>query len=123
VPFVAQPGSYGVNGVLTATPSDLDMSLIDSNGNVLDSSGNSPLEDESCSAVIEPGKTYYYRVFGYVAAGTQFTITSTQYFSDSITSTGSGSQFTGTQTSGVTKLRLVRFTVNPLTKSVTFRLL
>jgi hypothetical protein len=105
------------------TPADLDMDLIDDAGHVLDSSGNPPLASESCSAVIIPGHTYYYRIYGYVAAATQFQIQSTQYFSDSITGGGSGSQFAGTQKQGTMQLHVVRFTLNPLTKSVTTRLL
>lgn len=123
VPFTAQPGSFGVTGVLTAnTPSDLDMELVDSDGNVLASSGNAPLEDESCSAVIEPGKTYYYRVIGYIAGATQFSIASTQFFSDSITSGSAGSQFAGTQRKGVKNVNLMRFTINPLTRLVSIKL-
>jgi hypothetical protein len=121
VPFVAKPGAFGVTGVMsTSIPADLDFELRDSAGNVLDSSGNF-IEDESCSAVIVPGQTYIYRVIGYIGAATPFTITSTQFFSDSITS--GGSSFTGTQTQGITNVRLVRFTVNPLTKAVSVKLL
>jgi hypothetical protein len=121
VPFVAQPGAFGVTGVMTTgIPADLDFELRDANGNVLDSSGNF-IADESCSGVIVPGNTYVYRVIGYVGAATPFTITSTQYFSDSITS--GGSSFTGTQTQGITNVRLVRFTVNPLTRAVSVKLL
>jgi hypothetical protein len=121
VPFVAKPGAFGVTGVMTTgVPADLDFELRDSNGNVLDSSGNF-ITDESCSGVIVPGNTYVYRVIGYVGAATPFTITSTQFFSESITS--GGSSFTGTQTQGITNVRLVRVTVNPLTRAVSVRLL
>ena len=87
---------------------------------MLDSSGNF-IDAESCSAVIVPGNTYIYRVIGYVGVATPFTITSTQFFSDSIT--GGGSSFAGTQSQGVTNVRLVRFSVNPITRAVTVRLL
>lgn len=121
VPFVAKPGAFGVTGVMTTSiPGDLDFELRDSAGNVLDSSGNF-LDAESCSAVIVPGNTYVYRAIGYVNAATQFTITSTQFFSDSITS--SGSSFTGSQTQGIANVRLVRVTVNPLTRAVSVKLL
>jgi hypothetical protein len=121
VPFVAQPGSFGVTGTLTtATPADLDLELRDANDNVLDSSGNF-LTEEQVSGVVVPGRTYKYHVIGYAGAAVQFTINSTQFFSDSIT--GGSSSFTGGQTQGVTNVRLVRFTVNPLTRAVSFRLL
>lgn len=122
VPFTALPGSFGVTGVMTTTtPADLDFELRDSAGNVLSSSGEF-LDAETCSAVITPGQTYYYRVIGYVAGPTQFTIASKQFFSDSIT--GGGNQFAGTQNAGRTSgLHSVRFTVNPLLRTVTARLL
>lgn len=121
VPFVAKQGAFGVTGVMTTNiPADLDFELRDANGNVLDSSGNF-IDDESCSAVIVPGNTYVYRVIGYLNVPTQFTITSTQFFSDSITS--SGSSFTGSQSQGITQVRMVRFTLNPLTNAVSVRLL
>lgn len=126
VPFTAQPGAFGVTGVMTnATPADLDMELLDSDGNVLASSGNT-LTAESCSAVIVPGRTYIYRVIGYAAGPTQFSIESTQFFSDSITGAGAGnggSQFAGSQKQGVMNVHLMRYTVNPLTRLVSLRLL
>lgn len=121
VPFVAQAGSFGVTGVMnTATPADLDFELRDDAGNVLDSSGNF-ITEETCSAVIVPGRTYIYRVIGYANGPTQFSIASTQFFSDSIT--GGGQQFSGGQQSGQTLVRLVRFSVNPITRIVSVRLL
>jgi len=123
VPFTAKPGSFGVTGRLTtATPADLDFELLDSNGNVLDSSGNF-IDPEEVSGVIVPGRTYVYRVIGYGNGPTQFTITSTQFFSDSITGGSGGSSFGGQSQQGLTSIRLVRFTVNPLTKAVSLRLL
>jgi hypothetical protein len=120
VPFTAQPGSFGVTGRLTtSTPADLDFELRDSEGNVLDSSGNF-LDAEECSAIIVPGRTYVYHVIGYGNGPTQFSIESTQFFSDSITG---GNQFRGGQTQGISNVGLVRFTVNPLTRAVSVRLL
>jgi hypothetical protein len=121
VPFTAQPGSFGVTGKLNTTnPADLDFELRDSNDNVLATSGNF-LTEEEVSGVIVPGRTYKYRVIGYGAGPTQFTIESTQFFSDSITS--GGSSFGQQRPQGITTVRLVRFTVNPLTRAVSVRLL
>lgn len=107
----------------TTTPADLDFELRDSNDNVLATSGNF-LAEEEVSGVIVPGRTYKYRVIGYGAGPTQFTIESTQFFSDSITGGGSGGSSFGQQKpQGVTTVRLVRFTVNPLTRAVSVRLL
>jgi hypothetical protein len=122
IPFTAQPGSFGATGRLTTTtPGDLDFEIRDSSGNVLDSSGNF-IDAEEVSAVIVPGRTYIYRVIGYAAGPTQFTINSTQFFSDTITGGSGGSSF-GQPTQGVTNVRLMRFTVNPLTRIVTARIL
>lgn len=124
VPFTAQLGSFGVTGKLnTTTPGDLDFELRDGNDNVLATSGNF-LAEEEVSGVIVPGKTYKYRVIGYGAGPTQFTIESTQFFSDSITGGGAGGSSFGQQRpQGITTARLVRFTVNPLTRAVSVRLL
>jgi hypothetical protein len=120
VPFTAREGAFGVNGRLTATlPFDLDFELRDNNGNVLDTSGNlGPDEDVSGSLV--PGQTYIYRVIGYVSGPTPFTITSEQFILGS--SSGHGSPFRP-PIRGVTSSRVVRFTVNPLTKTISLRLL
>ncbi len=120
VPFTAREGAFGVNGQLTATlPFDLDFELRDNNGNVLDTSGNlGPDEDVSGSLI--PGQTYVYRVIGYGNGPTPFTITSEQF----ILGSGSGSASTfGSPTTGVNSLHVVRFTVNPLTKTVSLKLL
>lgn len=124
VPFTAQPGAFGVTGRLTtATPADLDFELRDSNNNVLDSSGNF-IDAEEVSGVIVPGRTYKYRVIGYGNGPTQFTIVSTQFFSDSITGGGSGGSSFGQQSQqGLTTIKLVRFTINPLTRAVSIQLL
>ncbi|MDQ4121518.1 MAG: M36 family metallopeptidase [Acidobacteriota bacterium] len=123
VPFTAQPGSFGVTGVLS-TPAfcDLDFYLLDSNNNVLASSGNLDANEE-VSGVIVPGATYKYRVINYASYPTQFTIVSTQFFSDSLTTPSSGGSSFGQATTGVTTTSLVRFTVNPLTGAVTGQVL
>jgi hypothetical protein len=120
VPFTAREGAFGVNGRLTATvPFDLDFELRDANGNVLDTSGNLG-PDEEVSGSVVPGQTYTYRVIGYGSGPTPFTITSEQFILGS--GGGSGSTF-GTATSGVASLGVVRFTVNPLTRTISLRLL
>lgn len=123
VPFTAQPGSFGVTGVLS-TPAfcDLDFYLLDSNNKELASSGNLD-SNEEVSGVIVPGQTYKYRVVNWASYPTQFTIVSTQFFSDSLTSPGSGGSSFGQPANGVMTTNLVRFTVNPLTKDVSVRLL
>jgi hypothetical protein len=128
VPFVAQENTYGVDGTLSASPSqgsypDLDFQLRDSEGNVINTSGNFGPR-EMVSGAIVPGRTYVYRVVGFVNGPTQFQIVSKQYFMPGTTGAGgSGSSSFMPQTQGVMTVRKVRFAVNPLTKLVTVRLL
>lgn len=127
VPFVARPGSFSVEGTLDSAPlslgvlPDLDFELRDDQGNVLATSGNLGPK-EQVGGGITPGKTYIYRVVGFGNGPTQFTITSTQFIDGSAGSGGSGSAFLN-PTQGVSAARLVRFTVNPLTRTVTARIL
>ena len=122
VPFVGKAGAFGVNAKLSTTIfADVDFELRDSNGRVLASSGNLG-PDEELSGLITPGQNYVYRVVGYGNGPTPFNIISEQYLSDTIGG-NNGSQFTGTQTQELALIRIVRFTVNPLTKTVTTKLL
>jgi Fungalysin metallopeptidase (M36) len=127
VPFVAKPNSFSVQGKLAASPvsliavPDLDFELRDDQGNVLATSGNLGPQEEVGGGLI-PGRTYVYRVIGFANAPTQFTITSSQFI-DGAASSGGGSSAFLPSTQGTTVTRLVRFTINPLTRSVTTRLL
>jgi hypothetical protein len=126
VPFVAKPNSFSVQGKLDAAPlslvayPDFDFELRDDQGNVLASSGNLGPKEEVGGGII-PGRTYVYRVVGFANAPSQFTITSSQFIDGSGGSTGSSAFLP--QTQGVSVTGLVRFTVNPLTRSVTARVL
>lgn len=133
VPFVAKAGAFGVQGALDTTPNagaapDLDFELRDDQGHVLATSGNLG-PNESVGGGVTPGKTYVYRVVGYASGPAQFTIRSEQFINlgangstGGTSSTSTGSNFLP-QTSGVsTPTRLVRFSVNPLTKTVSARI-
>jgi hypothetical protein len=133
VPFVAHEGAFGVQGTLTATPNagavpDMDFELLDDKGNVLQTSGNLG-PNESVGGSIVPGRTYIYRVVGYGNGPAQFTITSEQFINTTTSapnSNGSGASGTGflAPIAGVrTPAHLVRFTVNPLTKAVSVKVL
>jgi hypothetical protein len=130
VPFVAKEGAFGVQGRLNASPvsagayPDLDFELRDDQGHVLDSSGNlGPVED--VSAGITPGRTYIYRVIGYGNGPTQIVITSEQFILNGSggAQQGGGNSSFQPATTGVNVTRRVRFTVNPLTRAVSFRIL
>jgi hypothetical protein len=129
VPFVAKAGAFGVQGTLDTTPNagaapDLDFELRDDQGHVLATSGNLG-PNESVGGGVTPGRTYVYRVVGYASGPAQFTIRSEQFVNlgaDASTG-GAGGAPTGSgflpQVSGVSApTRLVRFSVNPLTKTV-----
>jgi hypothetical protein len=125
VPFIAKPNSFGVQGVSDASPvsagvaPDFDLELLDDQGNVLISSGNLG-PNEEVGAGITPGKTYVYRVIGYASLPTQFKITSTQFINGTTDgSTGSSSAFLPAIPGRLAVQQLVRFTVNPLTRTVT----
>lgn len=132
VPFVAKAGSFGVEGVAESTPvnggvaPDYDLELRDDQGRVLSSSGSLG-PNEQVGAAIVPGRTYTYRVIGYATGPTQFVIHSTQSLYDDAAAAPSG----GTSSGGSSFLppkagtyviqKVVRFTVNPLTRGVTFK--
>jgi Fungalysin metallopeptidase (M36) len=133
VPFVAKDGAFGVTGTLDALPNggaapDLDFELLDDQGHVLQTSGNLG-PNEQVGGAVTPGKTYIYRVVGYASGPCQFTITSEQYINTTATGPNSGggssssSSFLPAITGVSTPAHLVRFTVNPLTKAVTFKVL
>jgi hypothetical protein len=131
IPFVAKANSFGVDGAMDTYPvsvgpfPDLDLQLRDTQGNILSTSGNFGPK-EYVSAAITPGKTYIYRVVGFANGPTQVNISSKQYFSQGMgpaagSSSSGSSQLPTVQ--GTTVVRLVQFTVNPLTKTVSVKLL
>ncbi len=132
LPFVAKANSFGVDGAMEVSPvqtntlPDLDLELRDAQGNVLSSSANFGPR-EWVSAMITPGETYVYRVIGFVNGPTQVSITSKQFFPVGM-GPGDGGGSGGASTpllptiQGSTALRVLRFTVNPLTKTVSIKL-
>jgi hypothetical protein len=136
VPFVAKAGAFGVQGTLTATPDggsapDLDFELRDDQGHVLQKSGNLG-PHESVGGAVTPGKTYIYRVIGYGSGPAQYSITSEQFINT--TSSGPNSNGGSSSSSGGSSLlttvngvsvpaHLVRFTINPLTRAVSTKVI
>lgn len=129
VPFTSKDYAVAVKGILTSplTGIDLDFELRDAAGRVLSSSGTSSAE-EIVPADILPNTHYIFRVIGWAGAAQDFEIASTQTLripqnsAGSTTSGGGGSTLTG-GLSTATATRLVRFTVNPLTRSVSMQVL
>ena len=119
VPFTSQAGAVAVTGQLSSptTGVDLDFELRDSAGRVLSTSGTAS-SDERVSAAIQPNTRYVYRVVGWAGAAQDYRIVSTQTLRVPKTS-GASSATGGTAAAAGTVTNLVRFTVNPLTRSVT----
>jgi len=126
IPFVAKANSFGVDGTMDTFPvsagalPDLDLSLLDDQGRVLSSSGNLG-PHEFVSGALTPGKTYRYHVTGFANGPTQVNITSKQYFPAGMAPTGSGSSGTSSQLptiQGVSPLKTMQLSFNPLTKTV-----
>ena len=122
VPFASQEGAFGVVGDMTSTLGlDMDLELLDSAGRVL-SSSTSGSANERVAAPIEPNRNYIYRVIGWAGVAQDFNIQSTQYLlvhQSSTAGTGSG----GIAPPPETLTSLVRFTINPITRTVTIELL
>ena len=125
IPFVAKPNTFGVDGEMNTFPlsagalPDLDLQLLDDQGHVLSSSGNLG-PHEFVSGALTPGKTYRYRVTGFVNGPTQVNINSKQYFPAGMAPTGSSGASSPLPTiTGITPARVIQFRVNPLTKTVT----
>ncbi|HJQ24730.1 MAG TPA: S8 family serine peptidase [Blastocatellia bacterium] len=89
IPFQVSPTTTKVSAqldffqVVDGTVADLDFYLLDPEGNVVTSSTN-PGGPEALSASVTRSGTYTYRVDGYLAANTDFTITSTQVQGNSL---------------------------------------
>lgn len=124
VPFRSKEGAFGVVGHLTSTLAvDLDLQLLDAAGRSL-SSSETGSADELVAAPIQPNTDYIYRVIGWAGVAADFNIDSTQsLLVHTSTSAGSGSGGVGGIPSTGTATNLLRFTINPLTNTVTVQLL
>jgi hypothetical protein len=107
------------------TAVDMDFELRTTDGVVLSESAGATAS-EKVSAAVQPNTTYILRVKGFANGPSTYSIACKQFLPAGSTNAndtgGSGSTTTTGGTSGVLS-KLVRFTVNPLTKSVTFKIL
>ncbi|HEX9919707.1 MAG TPA: hypothetical protein VGA87_11100, partial [Pyrinomonadaceae bacterium] len=128
VPFTSQAHAVAVKGIMTSplTGVDLDFELRDAAGRVLSSSGTSAAT-EIVTADILPNTRYIFRVIGWAGAAQDFEIASTQTLRVPQTTggatTAADTSTTGSTLTTTTATRLVRFTVNPLTRSVSMQVL
>jgi hypothetical protein len=135
VEITTKPDAQVIDATLSSTTAvDLDFEIRTADGVVLDDSGNSDA-NEHVTARVKGGLKYILRVKGFTNGPSEFRIVSDQWLTagspnanvpGTITPGANGSGTT--TTSGVTSLtttvqRVIRFTVNPLTKTVTFKLL
>lgn len=128
IPFTSQDGAFGAVGDMTSSLGlDLDLELLDSAGRVLSSSLTGSA-NERVAAPIEPHRNYIYRVIGWAGVALDFSIQSTQslvvHQTSTAGTTGGGAVGAGGEASSSgTLTSLVRFTVNPITRTVTMQLL
>jgi hypothetical protein len=125
VPVTTKSDAIALEGRLSATGAtvDLDFELRTTDGQVLMRSATAS-PNEFVSANVQPNTTYIFRVLGWANGPTTFTIVS-----DQLLPQGSPNENAGTKDVGGTWFQpaatpsvsgLFRFTVNPLTKKVTF---
>lgn len=94
---------------------DLDFSMLDSEGNVLATSGNLGASEQVGSTVVA-GETYTLRVKGYANGPTQFTVVLDQMVTDPADASDNSGEESAAQDSA---LELVEFVVNPATGTIT----
>jgi hypothetical protein len=119
--------ALALEGTLTsATAVDLDFELRTMDGKILMRSAGATAT-EFVSSAVQPNTTYVFRVLGFANGPTTFQIVSNQLLPQ-----GSSNENGGTRTVGGSSsisattnvlVRLVRFTVNPLTRTVSARIL
>jgi Zn-dependent metalloprotease len=112
----------------SATAVDLDFELRTTSGQVITRSAGATAT-EFVSSAVQPNTTYVLRVLGFANGPSTFQILTNQLLPNNSpnanggTRTGGGAATTGGSTGTTGVIRLVRFTVNPLTRSVTAQLL
>ncbi|HEY0461760.1 MAG TPA: M36 family metallopeptidase [Pyrinomonadaceae bacterium] len=127
IPVTTKSDALFLDATLSSlTAVDLDFELRTTEGVVLSDSAGATATEHVSSAV-QPNTTYILRVKGFANGPSTYSIACKQFLpagSPNANSAGSGGGTT-TTTGGTTGIlsKLVRFTVNPLTKKVTFQIL
>ena len=129
IPVTTKSDALFLEATLTsATSVDLDFELRTADGQVLsDSAGATATEFVSSS--VTPNTTYFLRVKGFANGPTTFNIAVTQLLPNGSPNENGGTRTAGGGGSGSTSIttdviaRIVRFTVNPITRQVTLSLL
>lgn len=115
IPFTALPSASSVVATLSADAEvvavpDLDFELLDSQGNIMDSSGNLG-SNEQVGGGIVPGETYRARVNGWANGPTTYRVVIDQFVSDE--------QDANVDQNGESTTGTVEFKFNPLTFTIT----
>jgi Zn-dependent metalloprotease len=126
VPVTTKSDALVLEATLSSLGPDLDFELRTVDGQLLDSSGNLDANEFVTSAV-QPNTTYILRVLGFANGPVTFNIAAVQLLPEgSPNGNGgtrtSGGSATGTVTNAVTNTvsGLFRFTVNPVTRRITY---
>jgi Zn-dependent metalloprotease len=132
IEVVTKGDTLYIDATLTSTLArDIDFELLTESGQVVAASAGSTATEHFLVAV-QPNTRYFFRVKGWANGPCDYKIVSDQLVTlgspnenaGQRTIGGGGAFDSGTTSSGVTGVtRLVRFTVNPLTKSVTAKIL
>ncbi|HTK38534.1 MAG TPA: M36 family metallopeptidase [Pyrinomonadaceae bacterium] len=127
VPITTKSDALVLEAALSsATSVDLDFELRTTDGQIImRSAGETP--NEFVSSTVQPNTTYILRVLGYANGPTTFNIATTQLLPNGSPNANGGTRTVGgsSQTTATTSIvpKTVRFTVNPLTKAITIKLL
>lgn len=127
VPVTTKGDAKFLDATLSALTVDLDFELRTVDGQVLSTSATETASEHVSSAV-QPNTTYILRVKGFANGPTTFNIVSDQLLPNNSPNANAGTTGGGSNGGGTTSItgalvKLVRFTVNPLTKQVTARIL
>jgi hypothetical protein len=103
---------------------DLDFELRTEDGQILAESA-SATSAERVSAAVQPNTTYVLRVKGWATGPCDYSIAVKQFLPQGSPNANDGTAGSASTTTGTTGVvsKLVRFTVNPLTKTVTAQIL
>jgi hypothetical protein len=127
VPITTQSDASALEATLTcATCADLDFELRTADGQLITRSAGATAT-EFVSSSCQPNTTYILRVLGYLNGSASFNIATTQLLPEGSPNANGGTRTVGGSSSGGTLSAttnlvsgLFRFTVNPLTKKITF---
>jgi len=126
VVITTKSDAISLDAILSSqTAVDLDFDLLTQDGQVLATSAGATAAERIQSAV-QPNTTYLLRVKGFANGPSTFNIVSDQLLPNNSPNANAGTRTSGGGTTGggtSSLVNIVRFTVNPVTRNVTFQLL